>query len=293
MFTKITSQSASLIDHLQAFFPDQKPQTLRMWIQKGFVTTRDLILSKSSEEIDAGIELTFQINQGLLRSPIYPHPIPIVYQCKDFIVLDKPSGLLSVNTSSKHTSCFSILKRYFQRSSVFVIHRLDQHASGLIVFALNKKAYENLKQQLKERTMKRSYIAITEKAKLKNREGTWTSYLKELPNFSVRSFNHEVEDSQVATSHYFVRQETRKASWVELELDTGRKHQLRVHCSIAGCPILGDKKYGPERPLAKRLCLHAKKLVFEHTMTKKSVAFYAPTPKLFFKFIPNLSESSS
>ncbi|MBO7297833.1 MAG: RluA family pseudouridine synthase [Clostridia bacterium] len=213
-----------------------------------------------------------------------PQPIKIIYEDEDFIAIDKPAGLLSVE-SDKETECafgyaFEYLKQKDKKARPYILHRIDKETSGVLVFAKNPKIYSMLKMHWNELVTTREYVAVTEGV-FEKKEDTIISYLKENKNNLV--YSTQDITGQKAITHYTVRRETDEYSLVSVVIDTGRKNQIRVHLQSVGHPVVGDDKYGGngKNPL-KRLGLHAAKLVFIHPVSKELLTFTAPVPSVFF-----------
>jgi 23S rRNA pseudouridine1911/1915/1917 synthase len=147
-----------------------------------------------------------------------------------------------------------------------------------MVFAYTQSAREALQAQFQAHSIDRTYVGIVEGI-LPEKKGSWQSYLIEDPDYFVRSANV----GKLSITHYEVIREMRKLSLMRFKLETGRKNQIRVHCSEAGHPLTGDEKYGAKTNFAKRLCLHASKLGFIHPTSGKKMEFEIPVPDVFDK----------
>ena len=227
------------------------------------------------------------------------HPkLRIIYEDDALIVVEKKNGLLTVpyNPKSTETTALSILKDYVKKqsrkASVYVVHRLDRETSGVLVFAKSPELQEYMRTYWRQLVSKRTYVALVE-GKLQKREGTITSWLTE-DNRTAMVYSSPTDNGgQKAITHYQVVKEstlqsddtalTAEYSLVELNLETGRTNQIRVHMATIGHPVVGDRKYGNgnESSPIDRLCLHARTLEFIHPMTEKKVRFEASTPKEF------------
>ena len=227
------------------------------------------------------------------------HPkLRIIYEDDALIVVEKKNGLLTVpyNPKSTETTALSILKDYVKKqsrqASVYVVHRLDRETSGVLVFAKSPELQEYMRTYWRQLVSKRTYVALVE-GKLQKREGTITSWLTE-DNRTAMVYSSPTDNGgQKAITHYQVVKEstlqsddtalTAEYSLVELNLETGRTNQIRVHMASMGHPVVGDRKYGNgnESSPIDRLCLHARTLEFIHPMTEKKVRFEASTPKEF------------
>lgn len=227
------------------------------------------------------------------------HPkLRIIYEDDALIVVEKKNGLLTVpyNPKSTETTALSILKEYVKKqsrqASVYVVHRLDRETSGVLVFAKSPELQEYMRTYWRQLVSKRTYVALVE-GKLQKREGTITSWLTEDDRTAMVYSSPTNNGGQKAITHYQVVKEstlqsddtalTAEYSLVELNLETGRTNQIRVHMASLGHPIVGDRKYGNgnESSPIDRLCLHARTLEFIHPMTEKKVRFEASTPKEF------------
>lgn len=274
----------SLLDALAQLYPASSRNSLRSWVKEGRVLIDGTKAKNASVNLLQGQELTIGQRKKAIRSDL-----PILYEDGDLVVIDKPSGLLSVSTAfEKGETAHALLKAHFHPRKVFVVHRLDQDTSGVMVFALNQTTCDQLKLLFEAHHIERAYTAIVE-GRLEKPSGTWKSYQLEDKQYVV----HETDDpseGRLAVTHYKTLTSTRRYSLLELRLETGRKNQIRVHCQSAGHPVAGDKKYGAKTHPLKRLCLHAHLLAFQHPSTKKSMRFESPVPDEFYRIIPPFAQ---
>ena len=192
----------------------------------------------------------------------------------DFLVVDKPAGLLSVPGRTGEESVESLLRR--QYGQVWMVHRLDQDTSGLMVVALTEEAYHNLQQQFLARAIYKRYIALLDGVPARQR-GTIALPLRPDPLDRPRQVV-DCRHGKTALTDYEVLSVSDGHARVALTPHTGRTHQLRMHCAHQeglGCPIVGDRLYG--KP-AQRLCLHAAELAFRHPLTGERLHFTSPVP---------------
>ena len=214
-------------------------------------------------------------------------PIKIVYEDDDFIAIDKPEGLLSVE-SDKETECafayvFSYLQAKDKNLRPFILHRIDKETSGVLVFAKNIKTYSALKMRWNENVTLREYYAVAEGV-FEKKADTVVSYLKE--NVNHLTYSTQDVTGQKAITHYEVLKETENYSLLRVKIDTGRKNQIRVHMQELGHPIVGDDKYGHTKNPLKRLGLHASRIEFIHPFTKETLAICASVPQSFRTLFP-------
>lgn len=209
----------------------------------------------------------------------------ILYEDSHLVVIDKPSNMLSVAAAfDKTKTAHAILKNHYRPNKVYVVHRLDQDTSGVMLFGLSETAYEKLKEIFEEHLITRQYVAIIE-GQLLESQGTWESYLYEDDFYTVHVTTAANPRARRAITHYEVLNANKLYSLVKFTLETGRKNQIRVHCQAAGHSIVGDTKYGATRNPIKRLCLHAQHLGFEHPISGKKLYFESPIPTEFKKLI--------
>lgn len=220
--------------------------------------------------------------------------LPIIYEDDEIIVINKPSGLLSIaSDKEKGSTAYRMLSDYVQQKDkhnrVFVVHRLDEDTSGVLMVAKNVKIQQALQDNWNDLVTKRGYYAIVEGI-MENPSGTIKSYLKKNSQNMMYS-SKKPGDGQLAITHYKVIKNNDNYSLLDVNIDTGRKNQIRVHLGEMGHYIIGDDKYGePSNPI-KRLGLHAYELDITHPITGKKMKFTAPIPKEFDTVFSNNSSN--
>lgn len=207
--------------------------------------------------------------------------LDIIYEDEDFIAINKPAGLLSVATDKEledtaYSQVFNYLKAKHKRP--YVIHRIDKETSGVLVFTTNVKLQSRLRLEWNKFVKYRGYIAICE-GLLEEKEGTIKNYLANNEYNLVYVSNNR--NDQLAITHYKVIKENKTFSLLDINIDTGRKNQIRVQLANLGHPIIGDDKYG-HKETCKRLGLHASRLVFINPYNHKEIDIIAKTPVLFY-----------
>lgn len=268
-------KKASLLEILQGMAPDSSKNTLRSWLQAGRITVDNQSNHRANTEIQPGQEVCIGSKVSFLRGSIR-----ILHEDDDIIVLEKPEGLLSVATDfENHATVHNRLKRRFHNRRVYPVHRLDRETSGVMLFVYTEKARDFLKTQFEQHLVDKTYFAIVEK-EMALQKGSWESYLEEDDFYYVKSTN-DSEHGKLAVTHYEVLKAHKNRSLLSLKPQTGRKNQLRVHCSEAGHPIVGDKKYGAATNPLKRVCLHAQKISFVHPSHQRKMVFSTPLPEIF------------
>lgn len=222
-----------------------------------------------------------QINKQKESHDLFKSEIKIVYEDEHIIVVDKPSGLLTVSNDKvrKNTAFYKVFEYVKQTSKhkqgrIFVVHRLDQDTSGLIVLAKNFRTKEILQKNW-ARAEKKYYAVVY--GTPKQPSGEIKSYLKENKFLNVYS-TKEKEDAKLAITQYRVIRSTEQYSLLDVHIKTGRKHQIRVHLSELGHPVVGDERYARDKTKAP-LALHAYYLSIPHPQTKKKVEFETELPE--------------
>ena len=262
------------------------------------------LLSQRRVTVNAGIQTrhdtplkagdVVQVLQGRGNVELRHPKLRIIYEDDALIIVEKKNGLLTVpyNPKSSEMTVYSILKEYVKkeskRNTVHVVHRLDRETSGVLVFAKSPELQEYMRTYWRQLVTKRTYVALVE-GHFEKKEGTITTWLTEDPHTGMVYSSPKDDGGQKAVTHYKVIKECVSGvedqelpiSLLELNLETGRTNQIRVHAQSIGHPVIGDRKYGHgnEYSPVDRLCLHAKVLEFIHPMTEKKVRFEAATPK--------------
>jgi 23S rRNA pseudouridine1911/1915/1917 synthase len=268
------SHPMTLLEALYLLFPDSSKNNLRKFLSNGRILVNGNVVTRQDFAVHPGAVIKLSDHKAK-----YIRDLKIVYEDNHIIVIDKPSGLLSVATNfEKEATAHAILKRHYPSCKIFVIHRLDFETSGLMVFAKTESTYNNLKRQLSLREITRQYYGIAE-GSLEGK-GTWSSYLREDSSYFVHVSNDPAE-GELAITHFESLEATRHFSLVRFTLETGKKNQIRVQAAEAGHPLAGDAKYGAKTNKISRIALHAAKLSFCHPVTKKQMTFSSPVPSIF------------
>lgn len=225
-------------------------------------------------------------NSNIVASNI---PLNIIYEDDYLLVINKPANI-AIHPSILHfdNSLSNGVKFYFDKlglkKKIRIVNRLDRNTSGIVIFAKNEYIQECLIKQMKTKELKKEYLAIA-KGILESKSGTL--------NFPIARKEGSIiertvsSDGDSAITHYDVVKEFNNLSLVHIVLETGRTHQIRVHFSHIGHPILGDTLYGSPSELINRQALHSYKLTFIHPVTKKVVSLEAPLPNDIKNIINN------
>ncbi len=268
----VIPKSMPLLEALSLVCPDSSKTRLKEFLQQGRVLIDNEVVRQPNIELQAGQILLF--DEHKVKYDI--SGLKIVYEDTFLVVIDKPSGLLSVasNFEKRETAHTKLKKRYYPKK-VFVVHRLDQDTSGLMLFTTHQESFVALKKALKERRIKRTYHAILE-GKLEG-SGTWKSYLYEDAAYMVH-VTDDPEAGELAITHYEAISHHGNYTLVRFTLESGKKNQIRVQAKTAGHPIAGDAKYGAKTNRFKRLALHATNLELTHPITQKPLLFCSNFP---------------
>jgi len=214
--------------------------------------------------------------------------LTILYEDRDLLVVDKPSGLLTIGTErEKERTAYFALTEYVRkgaarsRNRIFIVHRLDRETSGVLVFAKTIEAKVSLQSRWDE--TKKRYLAVVH-GKCEKRSETITTYLAENSAHGVYS-TADPRKGKLAHTAYTVLKETKDFTLLDVELLTGRKHQIRVHLADRGHPVVGDKRYGRADRAHGRLALHARSLAFRHPVSGKELTFGAKAPAYFRELV--------
>ena len=268
-----------ILEALALLFPESSKTSLRSWIKEGRISVDGMAIKSNTYQVSKGQRIALGAKPYIVEGLV-----PILYEDKHFIVIDKPIGLLSVSTAFEKTeTAFGYLKRKYYPRPVHVVHRLDQDTSGVMLFALSTEGLKGLKEIFEKHDLTRQYIAIVE-GQMQKDAGSWESFLVEDRQYVVKS-TQDRSKGELAITHYRVDGVSKGYSLLSLTLETGKKNQIRVHCQEAGHPVAGDKKYGANGSPIKRLCLHAHLLAFNHPVTGKPMRFISSVPSAFYQLI--------
>lgn len=275
----IVKENEILIEFLKKTFSNLSKNSVKSLLHNEKLFVNGNMTTKYNYELNIGDVV--EIREKVAKN------IDIIYEDKDIIVINKPSGLLTVATEKeKNKTAYHLVMEYLKKKNknnrIFIIHRLDKDTSGIIMFAKNERAKHLYQDNWNDIVKKRCYYAVID-GKMQTKEGTIKSYLKENGNmvYSVKD-----RSGKIAITEYKVLKERKNISLLDINLRTGRKNQIRVHMKENKTPILGDLKYGEKSKLINRLALHAYKLELINPVTKKLLTFEVNMPnefKILFK----------
>ncbi|MBL9142779.1 MAG: RluA family pseudouridine synthase [Verrucomicrobiaceae bacterium] len=274
--------AARLQDFLFASFPAMKKIKVKQWLKFGSVLVNGEGGLRHDHALAAGDVVTILSPDEARVATVMPKKLRIVYEDESIIVIDKPVNLLSIaSVAEQEKTAYAHLTDYVRKGDprsherVWIVHRLDRETSGLMVFARTEEAKNELQDAWDN--VDKHYFAVVE-GRPKSPKGELRSHLDERNPFIVFSVP-EAEYTREAVTFYEVVDTTPRYSLIKLELETGRRHQIRVQLTEIGCPIIGDEKYGSGANPANRLGLHSTYLRIPHPVTGKLMEFESPLPE--------------
>lgn len=274
-----------ILDILRDNFPEWKVVTLKQRLAHGLVYLNGKPVRSGAATVKAGDKVEILARpphvSNFLPFELDEPPLPILYADNELLAIDKPSGLLSVATErEKHDTAVRILRQWLASNNeedgenLHAAHRLDRDASGVLLMARSLAAKRQLAADW--HSFAKVYLAITDGIPAKA-EGVIEVPLREDQGLFVRV--SVAGSGEPALTRYRVVKTAGRRAMLEVELGTGRKHQIRVHLAHIGCPIVGDLRYGVSK--AQRLALHAERLRVVNPTTGREVTITAPVPAFF------------
>ncbi len=275
-----------LLEFLITAMPERKRTALKSLLAHNQVAVNGTPIRQFDTPLHKGDEVMVNLSREFRT--FYNRRLKIVYEDEDIIVVNKGYGLLSMgNDKVSEGTAYSILRDYLKwkdpRNKIFIVHRLDRDTSGLMVFAKSMEAKEKLQHNWNNMVLERKYLAVVE-GRPEPAEGEVRSYLAENSRYEVYSTDNPKE-GQLAVTRYRTLKSRNGYSLMEVELDTGRKNQIRVHMKDLGHPITGDRRYGAGSSPIHRMALHAQTLRFVHPITRKDMNFSTAIPISFSKMV--------
>ena len=268
-------QPTTLVAFLGTAMPEMKKSTVKDRLRDGAILVNGQPQTKATLALIPGDTVELKRGGG---KPTPPHGVEILHVDRDLVVVNKPSGLLTVGTTSGgDVTVLNVVGPQLRGGErLFPCHRLDRGTSGVLLLPRSPEAQQFFFANWGE--TRKTYVAVVE-GRMEHDEGTVDAALFENPQtLTVRVSTQP--NARPAVTHYRVLQRSTHLTLVELRIDTGRKHQIRVHMLSLGHPIVGDDRYGSMKRRS-RLCLHARELVFPHPTTGEVMTFQAPVPSLF------------
>jgi 23S rRNA pseudouridine1911/1915/1917 synthase len=283
---KLRFNSPAADVRLDKYLAQVLPQFSRAYsqrlIEQGYVLVNGL-KAKASQRLTKSDRITVELPPSPGRPLPEPIPLAVIYEDQDVMVIDKPAGL-TVHPAPghpNHTLVNAILAHcpgLTMSNDVMrpgIVHRLDKDTSGLIVIAKNDSAREYLAAQFKSRTVTKRYLVLV-KGRLSPEQGIIEAPIGRNPN--RRRTMAVVQLGKQAVTEYQVREYLDDYTLLEVSPVTGRTHQIRIHLSAIGCPVVGDLTYGVRSAHLHRQFVHAYRLGFRLASTKQYQEFTSPLP---------------
>lgn len=275
-----------LLDSLFQSMPQRKRTNVKELLKhnqvavNGIPVTRFDTLLTPADEVKVNLTREFRLFSN--------RRVKLIYEDDDIIVIEKGYGLLSMGTDKvKDGTAYSIVREHVKwenpRNKVFIVHRLDRDTSGLMMMAKTEEAKDTMQHNWNNMVLNRTYVAVVEGI-VEQDSGVVKSYLAENAQYEVYSTD-DPEKGDLAVTRYKVIKRGKGHTLLEVELDTGRKNQIRVHMKDLGHPIAGDRKYGAHSTIIHRLALHALTLRFVHPSTRRDMNFSTLVPGSFYKLV--------
>ncbi|WP_165006605.1 MULTISPECIES: RluA family pseudouridine synthase [unclassified Enterococcus] len=282
---------------LTSLFSDYSRSQVQLWLKEGAVFVNGKAV-KANYKVKAEDKILVEIPEPEPLDVIAEDiPLEIVYEDESVAVINKPQGMV-VHPSAGHThgTMVNALMYHIKDLSSIngvirpgIVHRIDKDTSGLLMVAKNDEAHESLAKQLKDKTSLRKYVALVH-GEIPHEKGTINAPIgRSKVNRKMQAIR---EDGKPAVTHFTVLERFDGFTLVELKLETGRTHQIRVHMKYIGYPLAGDPVYGPKKTLkGNGQFLHAQMLGFKHPVTNEEMVFEAPLPELFEKTLEKLRKN--
>lgn len=279
----IVEEPTELLKFLYKMMPTRSRNAVKGILARGQVVVNDKASTQFNEPLQTGDRV--DIHSRVATNEVKMSGVTILHEDDAIIVIEKDAGLLSIaSDKERQLTAYRQLTTYVQniqpKNRVYIVHRLDRDTSGIMLFAKSKEVQQKLQNTWHETVPERTYIALVEGSVKKG--GTITSWLTENKSFMVYSSPYPNEGKKAIT-HYKVVKQNRHLSLLQVNLETGRKNQIRVHMKEIGHPVVGDKKYGARDRSLGRLGLHAHAISFTHPTTGEALRFESKIPAAFMR----------
>lgn len=271
-----------LMEFLMQSFPGKSRNSIKFLLKEQLICINGKVETQFNLPLKTGQVMTVLAEKIVAEKPMVG--LEIVFEDASVVVINKFAGLLTIGSEKERSkTAYAMLSSHVKKENpnnrIFIVHRLDRETSGLLVFAKSEKIKKLLQHSWNDTIVERTYTALVE-GNVTNDKGTITSYLKESKALIVHSSQNETY-GQKAITHYEVVSRKKGFTLLKVNLETGRKNQIRVHMQDLKHPVVGDKKYGSKTNPIGRMGLHANVLAFHHPVTQEIVRFESPAPKKF------------
>lgn len=278
----VIQEDTELLKHLTAAYPHKKKALLKHIMGGGQIRINGDVITQFNHPLKKGDEI--QINWAKPSKKVKLQKLNIIYEDQHLIAIEKEAGLLSVASLKEKTkNAVQILKEHMEaidpRNKVYIIHRLEREASGILLFAKSKEVQEQLQNHWEDYIIDRKYVAIVE-GKIKESSHTLRNYLRSNKHNQVFIVNTP-ENATEAITHFKLLKQSNAYSMLEFKLETGFKNQIRVQMAHFGHPVTGDKKYTAKKNPLGRVALHANLIELKHPISGEHLKFELVPPSNF------------
>ncbi|MCR5695410.1 MAG: RluA family pseudouridine synthase [Marinilabiliaceae bacterium] len=286
--TSTVKNDTQLLDWLIEFLSNKSRSTIKSILKNGQVKVGGRVTTAFNLPLHVGDKVEIDMERRTSKTPY--KGIDIVYEDEHIIVINKASGIntIAVPNAPDIPNAYHIVDQYVKidggkYSRIFIVHRLDRDTSGLLMFAKTARAQDILRHNWDEMVLDRRYVAVAEGV-IEPSAGVIKSYLMENPK-TLKVYSTRNPNGKWAVTHYRTIKSANNLTLVELNLETGRKNQIRVHLSDIQHPIIGDYKYGAHINPIGRMALHAFMLKFTHPITNEIIDLQTPIPPQFNQIV--------
>ena len=273
-----------LLECLMGLMPEKSRTEVKSYLSHRQISVNGRTVTAFDMPLHAGDEVRWQSVGARRESGKWR--IRVVYEDRYLAVVEKRNGVLTMSTGKEgEQTAYTYMTEHVRAQEgrdarVFIVHRLDRETSGLLLFAKSEEVQARLQENWNENIIARRYVAVVEGVP-EPREGQVVSWLTENPKSLKMSASPTDNGGKRAVTNYRVMRDNGRYALVEIELETGRKNQIRVQMASTGHPVAGDKKYGAQTSPIGRVCLHARSIAFMHPVTGERMEFDTGVPSAF------------
>jgi 23S rRNA pseudouridine1911/1915/1917 synthase len=257
---------------------------------KGYLSRRQILVNGAPvTQFDFPLSSRDEVSiEARSQKTLKTQKLDVIYEDDELIAINKPHGLLSVaSDKEKGITAYRLLSDYIKdrdkHARIYVVHRIDKETSGVLLFAKNEAIKDELQKNWNDIVTKRGYYAITSGVPAKKEDTLKNFLFKNATNLMY--VGHKSETTVLAITHYQVIRSKENYALLDIDIDTGKKNQIRVQMKHAGYPLIGDDKYDNKDNPLHRLGLHAYELDLIHPITHKKIKIVAKMPKEFDGFL--------
>ena len=279
-----------LLDFLYKKMSGKSANKVKSVLKYKLVSVDGKVITQFNYPLQVGQEVSVASYKPEYKPAVIANMPEIIYEDENIVVIDKPAGLLAIATEDeKNETAYHIMTEYVKlknkNNRIYIVHRLDRDTSGILLFAKNEETKHMLQDNWDSLVKFRGYAALLE-GHPEEKSGRIESWLRETDSHFVFSA-HTKGEGKYAVTNYEIKRESNNYSLAAINIETGRKNQIRVHMSEMDCPIAGDKKYGARTNPIHRLALQADMLAIELPYLNEVKEFKLPVPKKFIQCLKN------